>query len=66
MTGRIKLKDAEGNMMSADNKPDIGYEYDAVVGHDAGCGTYGLNPFTLPNDQCPESFVCGLIDTDLE
>eukprot|EP00585_Thalassiosira_rotula_P001792 CAMPEP_0196134476 /NCGR_PEP_ID=MMETSP0910-20130528/3370_1 /TAXON_ID=49265 /ORGANISM="Thalassiosira rotula, Strain GSO102" /LENGTH=803 /DNA_ID=CAMNT_0041394411 /DNA_START=118 /DNA_END=2529 /DNA_ORIENTATION=+ len=66
MTGRIKIKDAAGNMMSAENKPDIGYEYDIIDGHDGGCGTYGLNPFTLPNDQCPESFVCGPLDAGVQ
>lgn len=62
MTGRIKLKDAEGNMMSAENEPTIDYEYDIVDGHDGNCGSYGLNPFTLPNDQCPDKFVCEPIE----
>jgi hypothetical protein len=58
MTGRIKLKDEQGNLLNEDTTPPLGYEYDVVTGHDADCGTFGLNNFTLPNDQCPERFVC--------
>lgn len=62
MSGRIKLKDADGNMMSAADEPTIEYEYDSPEGHDLQCGTYGLNDHKLPNDQCPEKFVCEPID----
>merc|ERR1711865_332367 len=26
---------------------------------DAGCGTYGISAFELPNPNCPVNFVCG-------
>jgi Domain of unknown function (DUF305) len=59
MTGRIKLKDTDGSLLNEDsNTPPLGYDYDVVTGHDAKCGTFGLNDFTLPNDQCPDRFVC--------
>ncbi|KAG7371893.1 protein of unknown function DUF305 containing protein [Nitzschia inconspicua] len=59
MSGRIKLKDSNGNLLSGDeNVPPIEYNYDVVTGHDAECGTFGLNDYQLPNDQCPSRFVC--------
>jgi hypothetical protein len=58
MTGRIKLKDEEGNLLNEESTPELGYEYDVITGHDAKCGTFGLNNYTLPNDQCPDRFVC--------
>jgi len=61
MTGRIKLLDENGEMVSAENDPPIEYEngYDVVGEYDQKCGTYGLESFKLPNAQCPEHFVCG-------
>lgn len=58
MTGRIKLLDADGNMLSTENVPAIPYEYDKVSAYDQKCGTFGLDSFKLPNAQCPEHFVC--------
>merc|ERR1719384_1342997 len=58
MSGRIKLKNADGSMMSTADEPAITYSYDEPDGHDLACGTFGLNSFTLPNDQCPDRFVC--------
>lgn len=59
MTGRIKLKDEDGNALSSgEDEPSLGYEYNVVTGHDAQCGTFGLNDYVLPYNQCPERFVC--------
>jgi len=58
MTGRIKLLDANGDMLSTENVPEIPYEYDKVSDYDQKCGTFGLDSFKLPNAQCPEHFVC--------
>ncbi|KAL7555727.1 hypothetical protein ACA910_005145 [Epithemia clementina (nom. ined.)] len=59
MSGRIKLLNTNQNPINAQDTPALGYEYDLVTGFDQGCGTYGLNDFTLPNSQCPTAFVCG-------
>jgi Domain of unknown function (DUF305) len=57
MTGRIKLL-KDGVLVSSDNEPPLGYEYDKVSEFDSTCGTFGLDRFQLPNDQCPDKFVC--------
>jgi len=59
MTGRIKLLDADGNMLNTENTPAIDYTYDVVGDYDKTCGTFNLEAFQLPNAQCPEKFVCG-------
>ncbi|KAL7562610.1 hypothetical protein ACA910_002714 [Epithemia clementina (nom. ined.)] len=60
MSGRIKLLDKNSKPINAQgDTPPLGYEYDTVQGLDAGCGTFGLNPFMLPNKYCPSTFVCG-------
>ena len=46
-------------MINPDDTPIIPYEYDMPTGLDAECGTFLLNDFELPNDQCPDVFVCG-------
>ena len=38
--------------------PELGYEYDSPEKHDQQCGTYGLNQFQLPHNECPSKFVC--------
>jgi Domain of unknown function (DUF305) len=57
MTGRIKLL-KDGVPVSSDNEPPLEYEYDKISEFDSACGTYGLDGFQLPNDQCPDKFVC--------
>ncbi|KAL7555730.1 hypothetical protein ACA910_005146 [Epithemia clementina (nom. ined.)] len=60
MSGRIKLLDEDSNPINTEgDTPALGYKYDKIQGLDAGCGTYGLNPFMLPNKYCPGTFVCG-------
>jgi hypothetical protein len=65
MTGRIKFVDEIGQVITKENLPTIDYEYDEPSDHDVGCGTFGTGEFTLPNNQCPEKFVCGA-DADSE
>ena len=57
MTGRIKLFNGDMKLQETDD-PSLGYEYDMPSGFDAECGTFLLNDFTLPNDECPAQFVC--------
>lgn len=58
MTGRIKFVDADGQSLNPTNEPDIPYEYETNDEYDMSCGTTGLEPFQLPNKQCPSTFVC--------
>jgi len=62
MTGRIKFVDADGAVLTEADEPAIDYEYDVPSAFDEECGTYGIEPFQLPNSQCPESFVCNAPD----
>lgn len=57
MSGRIKLM-SNGEMISPEDDPPLGYEYDQPGEFDVTCGTYGLDAFQLPNLACPETFVC--------
>ena len=38
--------------------PELGYEYEKPAAHDQVCGTYGLDKFQLPHEECPSTFVC--------
>ena len=57
MTGRIKLL-KDGEPLQELNTPQLGYEYDSPSDYDKECGTFGLEMFQLPHDECPEKFVC--------
>eukprot|EP00986_Skeletonema_menzelii_P021049 scaffold33005_cov177-Skeletonema_menzelii.AAC.5 len=58
MAGRIKLL-RNGQPIQKDvHLPELGYEYEMPAEHDLQCGTYGLDAFKLPHDECPEKFVC--------
>ncbi len=58
MSGRIKLLE-NGVPINPTEDPPLGYEYQTVDNEfDQACGTWGLSPFQLPNNQCPERFVC--------
>ena len=58
MSGRIKLLQG-ANPVNPMDDPPLGYDYKLVDNDfDQSCGTYGLNPFQLPHDECPERFVC--------
>jgi hypothetical protein len=57
MTGRIKLL-KNGAAIDEANEPSIEYRYDTPGEFDAKCGTFGLDNYQLPNNQCPDKFVC--------
>ena len=57
MSGRIKLLKGGVPVQEA-NKPILPYMYDEPGSFDQKCGTYGLDPFQLPNKECYEKFVC--------
>lgn len=59
MSGRIKLL-KDGQPIQEDDVPPLGYEYDNPKRYDEKCGTYDLNSFQLPNEECPEKFVCNV------
>jgi uncharacterized protein (DUF305 family) len=59
MSARIKLLDADGNMLNTENTPEIPYEYAEIDGFDFDCGTYNLTDYEDVEDgTCPEVFVC--------
>jgi hypothetical protein len=60
MIGRIKLLDADGDLINPDDTPALPYEYDDISEFDFGCGTHNLTDFRDPSttDQCPDFFVC--------
>jgi len=66
MSGRIKLVDSSGTLANSEDTPALGYEfglnkdgYEDPGSYDDTCGTFGLDLFQLPNDECPSRFVCG-------
>jgi len=58
MSGRIKIIGADGMKVSEANTPELGFEYDTPSEYDMECGTYNTGDYTLPNDMCPNKFVC--------
>jgi len=58
MTGRIKFVGANGAPLYSDDEPAIPYVYETVGAYDLSCGSVGLEGFQLPNDECPDEFVC--------
>jgi hypothetical protein len=58
MTGRIKFVDSNGTPLFSADEPEIPYSYQVPSAYDQSCGTFGLEEFQLPNDQCPKKFVC--------
>jgi len=58
MSGRIKLMDADGNLLNEEDTPVIGYDYDTIDSFDSECGTYNTTDYKLPHGQCPTEFVC--------
>merc|ERR1712238_458470 len=60
MSGCVKILDSKKNVLSPPDVPEIPAEYYQIQSEfDAGCGTYGISAFELPNPNCPVSFVCG-------
>jgi len=68
MTGRIKILDSNGDPVVSDDAPVLPYSYEEPDEFDANCGTAGLSTYALPNDECPEKFVCldGTEDNELQ
>lgn len=62
MSGRIKVLDATGGPLIAANSPEIPYEYDEPGEFDRACNTFGLDAWQLPNELCPDRYVCGADD----
>mmetsp|Transcript_41036 Transcript_41036/g.60229 ORF Transcript_41036/g.60229 Transcript_41036/m.60229 type:complete len:431 (+) Transcript_41036:83-1375(+) len=63
MSGVIKFIDSNGIALSTEkNELEIRDDYyDAEPsGFDATCGTFNLTDYQLPNQQCPDRFVCDL------
>jgi Domain of unknown function (DUF305) len=63
MTGRIKLL-KNGVPVTHEDVPEVSYTYDAPSEFDEKCGTYGLDQFQLPNEQCFDRFVCNVPSGD--
>lgn len=57
MSGRVKLM-RNGELLSPEDEPPLGYEYDRPGEFDEQCGTFGLDEFQLPHPECPSAFVC--------
>lgn len=58
MSGRIKLLQ-NGVPVNQVDDPPLGYEYDVPGSFDKQCGTFNLDNFQLPREECPAAFVCG-------
>jgi len=61
MSGRIKLRDAEGNLLSPEDRYELPYAYDSISPYDHSCGTFGLvgSEASRTGSHCPTSFMCG-------
>lgn len=58
MSGRIKILDDSKTPLVATDTPAIPYEYDTPGTFDRTCGTFGLDDWQIPNQNCPDEFVC--------
>lgn len=57
MSGRIKLLKGD-TKVNAEDTPVIEYTYDEPSEFDLSCGTFALGDFVLPQEICPDRFVC--------
>jgi hypothetical protein len=62
MAGRIRLVDSNGDPIVSNFTPAVGYEYDEVSEFDKKCDTFNTTDYQLPNAQCPNKFVCDVVD----
>jgi len=60
VSGRIKFIDADGKLLSSEDKPEMPYEYAHQSEYDQMCGTTGLDSFQLPHAECNEMYVCNV------
>jgi len=60
MSARIKLRDADGNMLNDEDTPALPYEYDKIDPYDYKCGTTNLTDYADPAliSTCPDIYVC--------
>jgi len=60
MSGRIKLLDANGDVITSSDSPALMYDYDVATGDDLACGTYGLNIYfeETQNGKCADNYLC--------
>jgi len=58
MSGRIKIVDADGVPLRADDAPELGYEYDVISDFDASCGTHDAYPYRAGAGACSDTFIC--------
>ena len=65
MSGRIKLL-KNGVPINSEDTPKIEYKYDEPSQYDKQCGTYNLEDYQLPNDQCQATYVCGVGEDNLQ
>uniref|UniRef100_A0A7S3DQL4 DUF305 domain-containing protein n=1 Tax=Entomoneis paludosa TaxID=265537 RepID=A0A7S3DQL4_9STRA len=66
MSGRIKLIDGNGDLVSPEDVPELSDRDIKNNDFDEECGSFGLEPFQLPNELCPSTFVCGQEDAENE
>jgi len=62
MTGRVKFVGDDGKALIPKNTKLIPYDYQQPDEYDTSCGTTGISSSRLPNDECPETFVCNRPD----
>lgn len=65
MSGRIKLL-KNGVPVNSEDTPTIDYKYDQPSEYDKQCGTFNLENYQLPNDQCQVTYVCGIGEDNIQ
>lgn len=53
-----------GSPVNSVDDPPLGYDYYVPSDFDQNCGTWDLDRFQLPNNQCPAAFVCNADSAD--
>ncbi|KAJ8613647.1 hypothetical protein CTAYLR_003130 [Chrysophaeum taylorii] len=57
MSGRIKVL-VDDVIVSEEDRPALGYEYEVPSDFDAGCGTYGTGDYQESGGLCSDTFLC--------
>lgn len=63
MSGRIKVVDSEGALVSSTDTPALGYDYVIPSTYDASCGTYDVADYQAGSDMCDDTFICNATTT---
>mmetsp|Transcript_8582 Transcript_8582/g.28119 ORF Transcript_8582/g.28119 Transcript_8582/m.28119 type:complete len:417 (-) Transcript_8582:203-1453(-) len=58
MSGRIKIVDADGAELNAEETPELGYDYEVPSDFDEACGTFGTEDFRSGAGSCEDTFLC--------